>query len=188
VTACDRYHELLAKVHPVTGATVLPHLFSLLVAEATQESVTDVIVTIIHSLVTHDAEDDAMMTDSDKPQGPPVDAGPTADTSCYGANVPRTIAILLPHVGAILQYLRQRIRSIGSGAGKKKKSLPELEFGILARLSEYVTTAGECEDIAHMLIKLLRSKVVTSPDSELDILRTVTHLVRHATHPENFLL
>lgn len=184
---------LFGKAHPQRSElNILPVMLTLLTGGKADKAVCSLVMDVVDKLVT---TADYGIQDDDEVKEEPVYITPNhavpwdwtrqADSLELAdkAKVNYGSAILIPHLTAVLSYLR---KFITHGLGGR-------DLNVLMRISEYVTEAPLTTELARLIIpavKAIANKSRNNPSAELKLtthLETLANLLRNAVDPHQFI-
>lgn len=188
-----RYYSLLVK-HQENDETFTPlvYVMRLLLGPKTHPSVANTILEMIEKMLT--------LQDYDKlnqdPDAMEVDERIESLNSVVSnvleinwVSLPKGInygsAILLPHVTSILEYARKKLEKIKKFNKRVKKS----ELVILSRISEFVSDSKTSDTLLSLIVPILVKKASLGESEEtiVDLLTTVTNLIKNVKNPEQHI-
>lgn len=154
----------------------------LLLGPKTHKSVVHAILDMVEKMLTlqdfeKDDPDHQMDVDEDKPKSLLSTVTnkleiPKRDSINYGS------AILLPHVTSILVYIERQLKR------QSRQGATRTELVILSRISEFVTDPKTCDTLLSLVLPILQRKSGDSEETVLQLLATVTNLVKHVEAPK----
>lgn len=164
--------------------TSLVFVIRLLLGQKTHKSVLQMILDMVEKMLTlqdFEKEDpDQMEVDEFKPKS----LLPTVtnkleinrnDSINYGS------AILLPHVTNILVYIERKLKR------QSKQGASRTELVILSRISEFVSDSKTCDTLLTLVLPILQRKSGDSEEVVIQLLTTVTNLLKHVDEPKKHL-
>ncbi|XP_012286717.1 small subunit processome component 20 homolog [Orussus abietinus] len=177
-----RYFPLFIKHQEAsTEMTPLPFVMRLLCGPRTQPSVINAILEILLKLLTLQEDPDRMDVD--------LKAAPLDEVLRNCLVVPKTAigvnfgsAILLPHVPAILEYVKRKLI-------RTKRVVNKTELTILSRISELVSDPDSCDALLTLVLPILVKKagIPGADEAVLDLVTTAANLVKRVKRPEKHL-
>ncbi|OXU31234.1 hypothetical protein TSAR_014768 [Trichomalopsis sarcophagae] len=180
-----RYYPLFVKLDEDRKMTPLDSVIRLLLGLKTHKSVLQMILDMVEKMLTlQDFEkedpDQLMEVDEFKPKS----LMPTVtnklqvkknDSINYGS------AILLPHVTDILVYIERKLKR------QARQGASRTELVILSRISEFVSDSKTCDTLLTLVLPILQRKSGDSEEVVMQLLTTVTNLLKHVDEPKKHL-
>ncbi|KAK7107774.1 small subunit processome component 20 homolog [Littorina saxatilis] len=172
-----KYFHLLTKEAPSGKITPLSAMFSLLTAPGVGRPVSTMILKSVESLVEGE---------EDHEEEPPQKRRRTAKKS----RVSQGPLMVRPHIPALLTFLEEAVKSLGSQLEKNRKTGATketlLELKILARVSVFIEDEDQSVRLCSLLVPFLSGTISLQQELEESTLESVLNLMKMVKEPRPF--
>ena len=188
-----RYYALLVKYQEDDKTlTPLVYVMKLLLGPKTHASVVNTILEMIEKMLTLQ-DHDKSNSDSNVMEVDEISESLNSIASNIlevdHDSLPKGInygsAILYPHVTSILEYARRKLEKIK----KFNKGVSRAELVILSRISEFVSDSKTSDTLLSLIVPILvkKASIGESEETIIDLLTTVTNLIKNVEKPEQHI-